>query len=130
MTEKPLKVLIVEDSPTMCSMYRIVLGDLDSSDLRFASDGIEGLDRIAQEPDFDLMIVDINMPRMDGLEFLRRARQELDTAIPAVVISTEREEVDRTAAFDAGASAFLPKPWTPGQLLAAIGEVTGRRMTE
>jgi two-component system, chemotaxis family, chemotaxis protein CheY len=115
------KILIVEDSPTMCSLYRMVLGVRRETELIFASNGVEGLDRVAQEPRLQLMIVDINLPQMDGLEFLRRARDELDAAsIPAIVISTEGDPADFDAARRAGAAAYLRKPWTPDQLLEAI----------
>lgn len=113
------KILIVEDSPTMCQLYRVVLGGPET-ELVFAADGQEGLDRVAQEPDLDLVIVDINMPRLDGLEFLRRARRDLLLAAPAIVISTEGAESDRRAAMEAGAAGYLRKPWTPEQLLGAI----------
>jgi CheY-like chemotaxis protein len=117
---KPGKILIVEDSPTMCQLYRIVLGR-GETELVFAHSGVDGLDRAAQEPDVDLYIVDINMPQMDGLEFLRRLRDELGvTETPAVVISTEGEESDQVAAREAGANAYLRKPWTPEQLLATV----------
>lgn len=116
------KILVVEDSPTMCQLYRVVLDDPET-ELVFASDGQEGLDRVAQEPDLDLVIVDINMPRLDGLEFLRRARRDLLLTAPAIVISTEGAEADRQAAMDAGAAAYLRKPWTPQQLLRAISEL-------
>lgn len=116
----PGKILVVEDSPTMCRLYRIVLGSLDPGQILIAHDGVEGLDRAAQEPDLDLVIVDINMPQMDGLEFLRRLRGELGIGAPAVVISTEAEEADREAAMRAGANAYLRKPWTPEQLLDTI----------
>jgi CheY-like chemotaxis protein len=117
---KPGKILIVEDSPTMCQLYRIVLGR-GETELVFAHSGVDGLDRAAQEPDVDLYIVDINMPQMDGLEFLRRLRDELGvTETPAVVISTEGEESDQVAAREAGANAYLRKPWTPQQLLATV----------
>lgn len=120
MTSEPRKILVVEDSPTMWQLYRMVLGELDAT-LVFARNGIEGLDRLAQEAPIHLMIVDINMPRMDGLEFLRRARDELDAAaIPAIVISTEGQPGDRADARAAGASAYLRKPWTPEELLDAI----------
>ncbi|HET7274874.1 MAG TPA: response regulator [Longimicrobiaceae bacterium] len=118
----PKKILIVEDSPTMCQLYRLVLGR-SGSELIFARDGVEGLDRAAQETDLDLLIADINMPQMDGLELLRRVRTELKlTDLPAIVISTEGQEVDREAAREAGANAYLRKPWTPDQLLATIAE--------
>lgn len=115
------RILIVEDSPTMTQLYRMVLGTLENIELIFAADGIDALDRVAQEPGLDLMIVDINMPRMDGLEFLRRARDELDAGgIPAIVISTENELADREAAEKAGATAYLSKPWTPHELLDLV----------
>lgn len=114
------KILVVEDSPTMCQLYRVVLGRDPATTLIFARDGAEGLDRVAQNPDLDVLIVDINMPRVDGLEFLRRARGELGVAAPAIVISTEGTEVDRAEAFSAGADAYLRKPWTPDELIRAI----------
>jgi CheY-like chemotaxis protein len=126
-TDSPQKILIVEDSPTMRQLYRMALGGRNSTELLFAVNGVEGLDRLAQEPHLALMIVDINMPQMDGLEFLRRARQDLNaTEIPAIVISTEGAESDRIAARDAGASAYLRKPWNPQQLLVSIDVLVRR----
>jgi len=127
MPDERKKILIVEDSPTMLRMYRMVLGSRADNELLFARDGAEGLDRIAQEPGVALMIVDVNMPRMDGLEFLRRARAELGVEdVPAIVISTEGEEQDRQAAFEAGATAYLTKPWTPDELLGALDRITSK----
>lgn len=124
----PRKILIVEDSPTMVQLYRMALGGLPAIELVFAGDGLEALDRLAQEPDVELMLVDINMPQMDGLEFLTRARTELGVdSVPAIVVSTEGEESDRAAARQAGATGYLQKPWTPQALLAAIEDVAGGR---
>ena len=126
MTDRTRKIMIVEDSPTMCRMYRMVLGNLPGTSLVFANDGVEGLDIAAQEQGVDLYIVDINMPRMDGLEFLRRLRGELGIVEPpAVVISTEAGAIDRTAADAAGATDYLVKPWTPSQLLALVQTTLG-----
>jgi two-component system, chemotaxis family, chemotaxis protein CheY len=120
------KILIVEDSPTMVQLYRMVLGSRPATELIVAGNGVEGLDRLALEPDLDLMIVDINMPQMDGLEFLRRAREDLNaTSVPAIVISTEGEEGDRAAAAAAGAAGYIRKPWKPDELLGAIDELIG-----
>jgi two-component system, chemotaxis family, chemotaxis protein CheY len=121
--DRPRKILVVEDSPTMCQLYRIVLGNSAGAELIFARNGVEGLDRAAQVPDVELVIVDVNMPQMDGLEFLRRLRGELGMTVPALVISTEGEESDREAATQAGANAYLRKPWTPDQLLGAIDQL-------
>jgi two-component system, chemotaxis family, chemotaxis protein CheY len=116
------KILIVEDSPTMRQLYQIVLGP--GRDLVFAESGVEGLDRAAEEPDIELFIVDINMPEMDGLEFLKRARTDLQIRdTPAIVISTEGADEDREAARQAGANGYLQKPWTPDQRIRAVTEL-------
>lgn len=124
MASERRRILVVEDSPMMTRMYRLVLGA--GNDLRFAADGAEGLDLAAQDPELDLLIVDINMPQMDGLEFVRRLRGELGITDPPVLVSsTESAEEDRRAAREAGATGFLAKPWTPEQLLDAVREQTG-----
>lgn len=117
--ERRRRLLVVEDSPMMVRMYRMVLGP--HYELAFAADGAEGLDAAARDPEVDGMVVDINMPGMDGLEFVRRLRGELGmTAVPVLVCSTEAADADQQAARDAGANGFLPKPWQPAQLLAAL----------
>lgn len=122
------KVLVVEDSPTMVQLYRIVLGTRPDTQLIFAGNGVEALDKLAQDPDLELMIVDINMPQMDGLEFLARARSELGAdSIPAIVISTEAAPSDREAAKRAGANGYLRKPWKPADLLQTIEDVLAGR---
>jgi two-component system chemotaxis response regulator CheY len=117
--ERRRRLLVVEDSPMMVRMYRMVLGPHYA--LAFAADGAEGLDAAARDPGVDGMVVDINMPGMDGLEFVRRLRTELGmTAVPVLVCSTEAAEADQAAARQAGADGFLPKPWQPAELLAAL----------
>lgn len=117
--ERRRRLLVVEDSPMMVRMYRMVLGP--RYDVTFAADGAEGLDAASRDPGVDAMVVDVNMPGMDGLEFIRRLRGELGMErVPVLVCSTEAGEADREAARRAGADAFLPKPWTPPQLLAAL----------
>lgn len=116
---RPRKVLVLEDSPMMRSLYRMVLGRGETQ-IVFAVDGVEGLDRATTERDVDLYIVDVNLPRLDGISFIRRLRGELQAAAPVVVISTECEESDRVAAFEAGADAYLCKPWTPEELNEVI----------
>jgi two-component system chemotaxis response regulator CheY len=113
------RLLVVEDSPMMVRMYRMVLGP--RYELTFAADGAEGLDAAARDPGLHGMVVDINMPGMDGLEFVRRLRNELGMRdVPVLVSSTEAAAADREAARQAGADAFLPKPWQPAELLAAL----------
>lgn len=113
------KVLIVEDSPMMQSLYRMVLAD-EAGELVFAEDGVEGLDRAAQEPDLELFIVDVNLPRLDGIEFIRRLRTELGVDAPVVVVSTECADTDKEAAREAGADEYLCKPWEPAELAEVL----------
>lgn len=113
------KVLVVEDSPMMRSLYRMVLED-QVGEILFAEDGVEGLDRAAQEPDLELFIVDVNLPRLDGIEFIRRLRSELGIEAPVVVVSTECADSDKDAAYGAGANEYLCKPWTPAELGAVL----------
>jgi two-component system, chemotaxis family, chemotaxis protein CheY len=122
----PSKVLVLEDSPMMCSLYRMVLGK-SGAELHFAGDGVEGLDRAAQEPEVDLYIVDVNLPRMDGMEFIRKLRGELGMVeAPVLVVSTECSDRDRETAMEAGADAYLCKPWNPEDLLGAIDSLERR----
>lgn len=118
------KILIVEDSPTMVKLYRMILGRDPGADLIMAANGREGLDRAAQEEDLSLVVVDINMPRMDGLEFLRRLRNGLETGrTPALVVSTEASAECRDLAREAGADAFLSKPIEPAELTRTVREL-------
>ena len=97
----------------MVRMYRMVLGP--HYELAFAADGAEGLDAAARDPGVDGMVVDINMPGMDGLEFVRRLRGELGmTAVPVLVCSTEAADADQQAARDGGGrTGFSPSPGSP-----------------
>jgi two-component system, chemotaxis family, chemotaxis protein CheY len=116
---QPRKVLVLEDSTMMCSIYRMVLA-AEGRELIFARDGVEGLDRAAAEGDVDLYIVDVNLPRLDGISFIRRLRSELGAEAPVVVVSTECGEQDQAVAREAGADAYLCKPWTPEELKKVI----------
>ncbi|MEJ2502103.1 MAG: response regulator [Gemmatimonadota bacterium] len=116
------KILILEDSPMMQSLYRMVLSG--GAELLFAGDGVEGMDLAAGDPDVALYIVDVNLPRMDGLEFIRRLRSELGIADrPVVVVSTECEDRDKAAAYEAGADAYLCKPWRPEELESLLASL-------
>lgn len=118
------KVLVIEDSPMMQSLYRMVL-ERKADTLLFAEDGVEGLDQAAREPDIDVYIVDVNLPRLDGIEFIRRLGSQLDlSAAVVVVVSTECGEPDRAAALEAGADAYLCKPWRPEELLDLLARLS------
>jgi two-component system chemotaxis response regulator CheY len=114
MTEPALRALIVDDAMTVRMYHRGIL-EAAGFVVEEAMNGMEGLERAldaALPP--DLLVVDVNMPRMDGYAFLRAVRAEPTLrTVPAVMISTECQEADADRAFSAGANLFLVKPVRP-----------------
>ncbi|HTS30339.1 MAG TPA: response regulator [Bryobacteraceae bacterium] len=116
------RILIVDDSPAMRTFVRrvVALTGLDVSRCLEASDGREGLE-VLQREWVDVILTDINMPGMDGEEFLRRlAGHETFCSIPAIVISTDatRQRIDRLLAL--GACRYITKPFLPETLRAEL----------
>jgi len=103
------KVLIIDDAVTVRMYHRQLLEALDF-EVSEAENGVEALEK-ALEESFNLFLVDVNMPKMDGYRFLAESRKipELQT-IPAIMISTEESEHDKEKAYLAGANFYLVKP--------------------
>ena len=118
----PKKVLIVEDSALQAKMYRMVFSSYQGCELVFAQDGLEALNQLAMEKDIDLIISDINMPRMDGLSFLQAMNQE-GYKIPVIVISTEDKDDDIRRAIELGAKAYIKKPWKQDDIREIISRL-------
>ena len=105
------RILIIDDAGLVRRFYREALEQAGFA-VDEALNGLEALEKLLQDDAFDLLIVDINMPQMDGLTFLQKLRR-LDTpaaSTPAVVASTESQPHDIDAARTAGANFYLPKP--------------------
>lgn len=104
------KVLVVDDSALIHQMYKMALTRYKCS-LIGAKNGQAGLAELAKLTDIDLVLLDINMPVMGGLEFMRRVR-ELGTYdhIPIVIVSTEGHEEDTKRGLDLGAKGYVTKP--------------------
>lgn len=115
------RILVVDDATTVRMYYRDVLEQAGFA-VEEAANGFEGLEKAVAES-FDLILVDVNMPKMDGYAFLRRGRTmpELQ-AVPAVMISTESGAQDRDRAYAAGANLYLVKPVRP-EVLAEVATV-------
>ena len=91
-----------------------------------AEDGQEALDIMARDM-FDAVILDINMPRIDGFELLRRMKaNDALVSVPVVMLTTEGQEQDKEQATMLGAAAYLVKPFKPTSLLALVNEVLSR----
>jgi two-component system chemotaxis response regulator CheY len=111
------RILIVEDSATMRSLIATSLEDLDVPvKITEASSGFEALRYLPRE-DFDLVITDINMPDINGLELVSFIKNnEKYSRIPLVIVSTEGSERDRDKGLGLGASAYLVKPFELDEL--------------
>ena len=112
------RILIVDDAATVRLYHRSIL-ESSGYEVQEAVNGIEALEKALLAP-FDLYLVDVNMPTLDGYGFLKRLRAEDLPQAPALMISTEAEAQDRTQAHRAGANGYLVKPVKPQQLLAAV----------
>ena len=117
------RILIIDDAATVRMYHRQILEAAGYS-VSEAINGVEALEKALQEP-FDLYIVDINMPKLDGYGFLRQLRSEDIAQGPAIMVSTEEAEHDQTAAFRAGANFYIAKPAKPEQLLTHVRLLLG-----
>ena len=117
--------LIIDDSSTARMYYREILEEA-SFVVDEAINGFEGLEKAMSET-FDVMLVDVNMPKMDGYAFLGELRRAPEIqGVPAIMISTEARADDKTRAYAAGANFYLVKPVDPAELAACARLVTGQ----
>lgn len=118
---EPRKVLVVDDSKLIHKMFEMMLRDYQ---LVHAHDGREGLQRLGEHADIDLILLDINMPGMNGLEFLAEVRHDAAlAAIPVVIISTRGSEEDTERALSEGATAYITKPFRSEEILDVISRL-------
>jgi two-component system chemotaxis response regulator CheY len=120
---KTQKILVVDDSKLIHKMYEVMLRP---HLLIYAFNGQEGLQKLAEHPDIDLVILDINMPQINGLEFLSYAKATPAFAkIPVCVVSTEGKDEDILRGLNAGAAAYIKKPFQREQLVQVIERMQG-----
>jgi two-component system chemotaxis response regulator CheY len=102
-------------------MYGLsILASLPDVEIEEAQNGIEALEKAVGQR-FDLLLVDVNMPKMDGYTLLRELRRHpMLWSIPAIMVTTEDKESDRHRAYAAGASFHLPKPFDPEYLRRSV----------
>jgi two-component system chemotaxis response regulator CheY len=115
---QPKKVLVVDDSRLIHKMFEVMLREFE---LVHAADGLEALQRLGEHADIDLILLDINMPNMNGLEFLDKVKQDAALAdIPVIIVSTEGKEEDTIRGLEAGAAAYIKKPFRSEEILLII----------
>jgi len=120
----PARVLVVDDGITQRLFYRSVL-ETAGFVVEEAANGMEGYEKALAQP-FDLLIVDINMPKMDGYSMMRMIRDDPTVRmVPALMISTEGGSTDLVKAFEAGANYYLQKPVQPDELTDVARMIAG-----
>jgi two-component system, chemotaxis family, chemotaxis protein CheY len=116
------KILVVDDSALIHQMYRLVLNRY-KCEIVDAMNGLEALDVLSQH-EIQLILLDINMPVMNGVQFLEKASTlGITRKIPVVIISTEGKEEDTIRGLKLGAKGYLKKPFNPSDLYDLIGKI-------
>jgi two-component system chemotaxis response regulator CheY len=115
----PNSFLVVDDSKLHHQMYKVVFsrGTLAGSTLHHAANGREGYTLLAEHPELTMVLLDLNMPEMNGLELLtRRKAEQLHLHIPIVLVTTEGTAEDEARGRVAGAWDYLRKPFQPADV--------------
>ncbi len=117
------KVLVVDDSALIHQMYKMVLMRYQCVIIN-ALNGQDGLDKLEKNPDSNLILLDINMPTMNGLEFIKKLKGlgKYDH-IPIVIVSTEGKEEDTMRGLALGAKGYVKKPFQPSDLHTLIAKL-------
>lgn len=126
-----MRALVVDDSAVMRKVVERALrqAGLEISGVLQAANGREALDILRAGEAVDLILSDINMPVMDGLEFLEKCKQDgLASGVPVVMITTEGSELLVVRAIAAGARGYICKPFTPDQIKARVLPLLPRSM--
>ena len=114
------KVLVIDDSALIHQMYKMVLMRY-KCEIVDALNGQDGLDKLAKNPDIDMVLLDINMPVMNGLEFIKKVKEVgKHNHIPIIIVSTEGKEEDTMKGLALGAKGYVKKPFQPSDLHALI----------
>ncbi len=122
------KILIVDDSKLIHQMYRLVLMKYKGCAIMDAMNGLEALEILSKENGVDLILLDINMPVMNGVQFMEKLKKDgLYRNIPIVVISTEGKEEDTIRAMKLGAWGYIVKPFKSEVLYDLIERVVAKK---
>lgn len=116
------KILIVDDDPHICEVVKFALEKAGFS-IEIATNGREALDK-ASAQSFALIVLDITMPEMDGLEACRRLRKSSE--VPVLFLSSRDEEVDRIVGLEIGGDDYVTKPFSPRELVARVQAILKR----
>jgi len=115
------KLMIVDDSSTMRKIIMRVLrqADIACDSIVEAGNGVEALEALTSNPDVELILSDVNMPEMNGIDLVKNVRDQ-GKSIPIIMITTEGGDSMREKAMDNGANGYVCKPFTPETIRSAL----------
>lgn len=117
------KILVIEDEPSICMALKDEL-EFEGYTVAVADDGEQGL-RLIQESDFDLAVLDLMLPRVNGLEICRRLRKG-GSQVPIIMLTARAEETDKVRGLDLGADDYITKPFHLSEVMARVRAVLRR----
>jgi two-component system, chemotaxis family, chemotaxis protein CheY len=122
--QKTIKILVVDDFPTMRRIIKNLLKDLGFENVDEAEDGVQGLEKLRSGGIFELVVSDWNMPNMDGLAMLKEIRADAALAkLPVLMVTAEAKRENIIAAAKAGASGYVVKPFTAAILEEKLNKI-------
>ncbi|NCB05137.1 MAG: response regulator transcription factor [Clostridia bacterium] len=122
----PFKILVAEDDADIVELLRLYLEN-EGYRVLSASNGVEALE-LAERERFDLAVLDIMMPRMNGLELARRLREK--STLPILILSAKNQDSDKILGLNLGADDYMTKPFNPLEILAQLMRAPGRIFTK
>ena len=123
-----MRILLVDDSRIMRNIQKKSLETLGPADFSEAGDGIEALAQIACGQPFDLILIDWNMPNMDGRTLVGKIREK-DKTTPLIMVTTEAEKTRVIEAIKAGVNNYVIKPFTPDALMDKVRQTLAKTQT-
>src|SRR6188508_219505 len=120
------KILIVDDDEELCDLVSEYL-TVEGFDVKCANDGEEGLNQ-ALSDEYDLAILDVMLPRMNGFDVLRKLRET--SKLPILVLTARGDDMERIVGLEIGADDYLPKPFNPRELAARLRAILRRAAVE
>ena len=121
--DKGMKILVVDDFPTMCRIVRNLLKELGYANVDEAEDGLAGLAKL-RSGNFDFVVSDWNMPNLDGLSMLKEIRADAALShLPVLMVTAEAKKENIIAAAQAGANGYVVKPFTAATLDEKLSKI-------
>lgn len=122
------KLMIVDDSSTMRKIIKRVLrqAEIAVENILEAGNGVEALEQLTANPDVALILSDVNMPEMNGIDLVKKVREaHQKDALPVIMVTTEGGQAMVDSAMESGANGYVTKPFTPDSIRSALDPFLG-----